>query len=62
MVVWAPVGESSILVSDSFVYQNNGCANAYSNSTEEFEIYTPDHPKSNVWLYFEFLKEQGKIK
>ena len=28
---------------------------------EEFEIYIPDHLKSNVWRYFGFPKEQGKI-
>ena len=32
-----------------------------TTTPEEFEIYTPDHPKSNVWRYFGFPKEQGKI-
>ena len=31
-----------------------------TTTPEEFEIYTPDHPKSNVWRYFGFPKEQGK--
>ena len=30
-VIWAPVGDVSVLVSTYFVYQNNGRANTYNN-------------------------------
>ena len=31
LVIWAPVGDVSVLVSAYFVYQNNGRAKAYNN-------------------------------
>ncbi|XP_048124800.1 E3 SUMO-protein ligase ZBED1-like [Alosa alosa] len=32
-----------------------------STPDKELEIYTPDHLKSNVWRYFGFPKQEGKI-
>ena len=63
MVIWAPVGDVSALVSAYFVfYTKTIAAPTPTTDPDEVEIDTPDNLKSNVWRYFGFPKIQGKIK
>ena len=60
VVIWAPVGDVSILVSANFVYHNNGRTKAYNNyACGVRNLHS--RPSEKVWRYFWFLKEQGKI-
>ena len=61
MVIWAPVGDVSVLVCDDFVFRTMAGSTPTTAPEEEIEIYTSDHFKSNVQRYFGFENIQGKI-
>ena len=64
LVIWALVGDVSILVSAYFVYQNNGRANTYNKHAWRGvrNLHSWQFEKQRVALFlFGFPKKQGKI-
>lgn len=58
MVIWAPVGDVSVLV--GAFSKTMAAPTPTTAPEEEVEIYTPDNFK-NVWRYFWFPKIPGEI-